>query len=202
MRDDFALLDAWADGDRGAADELIARHFDALYRFFAGKVADGIEDLVQDTLLACLDAVQRFRRQSSFRAFLLGTARNILFRRFRKHHPQLQELGESSIAVLEPSPSSLVAQREHERLLLEALRRIPLDYQIALELYEWEDLTAPEVAEVLGITEAAVRSRLHRARTELSDQLHRIARPGEVLESTLANLDDWARALRGRVRRP
>ena len=196
MADDFTLLDAWGEGDRKAADELIGRHFDTLYRFFASKVSDGVEDLVQDTLLACIDAPQRFRRDSSFRAFLLGVARFTLFRRLRKRRPELSDIGESSIAVLDPSPSSIVARHEEERLLLEALRILPLDHQIAIELYEWENLTGPEIAEVLGITEAAFRSRLHRARNELNKQLERLARGGKVLESTMADLPGWAASLR------
>ena len=52
MRTDFELLDAWAGGDKKAARELIDRHFPALFRFFRSKVAEGVEDHVQETLLA------------------------------------------------------------------------------------------------------------------------------------------------------
>ena len=87
-------------------------------------------------------------------------------------------------------------------MLLEALRRIPLDYQIAIELYEWEGLKAVEVAEVIGIGEAALRSRVHRAKQELRAQIERIAASGEVLQSTLNDVDGWAKALRARVTPP
>ena len=91
--------------------------------------------------------------------------------------------------------------KDEQRLLLEALRALPLEYQIALELYHWEGLSGPELATVLEITEAALRSRLHRAKVALRKQLEIIASSGVVLESTLADLDQWAASLRAAVRR-
>jgi RNA polymerase sigma-70 factor (ECF subfamily) len=202
---DFELLDLWRAGDHQAAKQLIDRHFEAVYRFFRNKVgADGVEDLVQDTLLACIKARDQFRREASFRTFLFATARNVLLYHFRK----LRRAGEPidpdavSIVDLAPGPSVLAVRQQEQRLLLEALRAIPLDYQIAIELYHWEGMSGPELAEVLGISEAALRSRLVRAKAELRRQLERIAESREVLESTLAGLDDWAAGLRAIVRRP
>lgn len=55
--------------------------------------------------------------------------------------------------------------------LLDALRRLPLRAQILLELYYWQELRGRELAEAMGLSEAAVWSRLHRARLELADAL-------------------------------
>ena len=194
---DFELLDRWGAGDRAAADELIGRHFDALYKFFVSKASEAVDDLVQDTLLACMSARERFARRSSFRTFLFGTARNILFEHYRKRRREPEALvGESRLIDLDPSPSTIMVHRAEQRVLLEALRRLPLDYQIAIELYQWEGLTGPELAEVLGISLTAVRSRLHRAKGELRRQIEEISASDEILRSTLAGLDQWAEALR------
>lgn len=204
MDTDFELLDAWAGGDKRAAKELIDRHFDAIFRFFRNKAgADGVEDLVQDTFLACVQGRDRFRRDSSFRTFVFATARNILLYHYRKQRRAGPPIDPEVISAVDlaPGPSSVIAQRGEQRLMLEALRSLPIDYQIALELYHWEGLTGPELAEALGLTEAALRSRLHRAKAELRKQIERIAAGPEVLESTMANLEDWAAGLRGVIRR-
>lgn len=83
MRSDIELLDAWGQGDRAAGSALFARHFDALYRFFSTKVRDGIADLVQQTLLECVEARARFRRDCSFRTYLFQIARHNLYAHYR-----------------------------------------------------------------------------------------------------------------------
>lgn len=184
------------------ARTLFEQHFDAVYRFFATKITDGIEDLVQDTFVACIESRARLEAATSERAFILGIARHLLFDAYRKRgRGRETELGESCVADLEPSPSSVFARKDEERLLLEGLRQLPLDHQIALELYEWEGLRAIDVAAVLGITEGAVRGRVHRAKEDLRAALERIASSREVLESTLHGLDGWARGLRARLGR-
>ena len=204
MITDFELLDAWAAGDKRAAKDLIDRHFDSIFRFFRNKLGnEGVEDLVQDTFLACVQGRERFRREASFRTFVFATARNILLYHFRKQRRTGVPIDPEVISVIDlaPGPSSIIVARGEQRLMLEALRALPIDYQIALELYHWEGLTGPELAEALEITEAALRSRLFRAKTELRKQIERLSAAPELLESTLANLDDWAAGLRGAIKR-
>lgn len=201
MASDLELVDRWRAGDSAAVKLLFERHFDGIYRFFANKVDEGVEDLVQETFLACVKGRDRLREASSFRAFLFGTARNILFAHYRQRQRErgTDEIGESRVADLCPTPSHMLAQRDEERLLLEGLRRIPLDYQIIIELYYWEKLTGPEVAETLGLSLPAMRSRLHRSKQELQRQLEQLSQSPTLLESTLSDLDGWARALREKL---
>ena len=201
MTSDFELLDAWAEGDKEAARELVERHFASLYRFFRNKVSDGADDLVQDTLLATLQARARFRRDASFRTFLFQTARYVLSGHFRKRGRSPIDFASASAVDLSPSPSAIVVHDAEQRLLLEAMRRLSLDHQIVLELFYWEELKGPQLAEALEITEAAMRSRLHRARQELRSNLEVIAKSSDVLASTWTNLETWARSLRDRIHR-
>jgi RNA polymerase sigma factor (sigma-70 family) len=195
---DFELLDRWAGGDVAAANALFERYFEAVYRFFCNKASRDIEDLVQETFAACVAGKDRFRRDGSFRSYLFGTARNLLLHHYRQRRPasDLSEIGDSRLVDLDPSPSAHVGKKQEERLLLEALRQLSLDHQIVIELHAWEQLSGSEVAEALGITEAAMRSRLHRAKLELRRHLEALSASPEVLESTLANLDEWAQAIR------
>jgi RNA polymerase sigma-70 factor (ECF subfamily) len=195
---DFDLLDAWGNGDKAAASELFKRHFRPIYRFFRNKINDGAEDLVQQTFLACIESRDKFRRDSSFRTYMFATARNILYKEYRRRrrHDDRIDFTEKSAIDLGPSPSSIIAKKAEERVLLEALRSIPMDYQVALELYMWEDLSGKELAGVLGLSEDGARSRVHRAKAALRKKIEELSESPERLESTLSGLDTWAKSLR------
>jgi len=195
---DFELLDAWAGGDREAGGQLFRRHFRAVFRFFGNKVGGGTEDLVQQTFLGCVETHTRFRRDAEFRTFLLSVARNVLYNEYRRRRRKDDRVDflTHSVADLAPSPTSIVADKHEQRLLLEALRQIPLDYQIALELQLWEGLTGPQMAEVLDLAEPGVRSRLGRARKALRVRMEALAESPALLKSTTADLEKWAHSLR------
>jgi DNA-directed RNA polymerase specialized sigma24 family protein len=74
-----------------------------------------------------------------------------------------------------------------------AMRTIPLDSQIALELFYWEDLGVAEMAAVLAVPVGTVKSRLHRARTQLRAQLAVVGQGDADLDRTLSLVDDWGR---------
>lgn len=195
---DPELLDAWRGGDLAAGDELFNRHFGAIHRFFRNKVSDGLEDLVQQTFMACVEGRERFRNDSTFRTYLFGVAHNLLRDHYRaqRREPEALDFGKNSAVDAGAGPSTLVGRRREERLLLEALRSIPLDSQIVLELYYWEEMSASQTATVLGVPEGTVRGRVRRAKQLLKTQLAKLARSPQELETTVGNLDRWAAALR------
>lgn len=196
---DDELFRAWQAGDRRAGEALFERHYDALDRFFLNKVGDRAGDLVQRTFVACIEAASRFRGDASFRTFMFAIARNQLLKHLRDHGREKQRLDPAitSICDLDPSPSVVAARREQERLLLAALRRLPIDEQIALELHYWEQLSATEIAAVLEIPVGTAKSRLRRARDRLEAAL---AGPDPAKAATLDDLDRWAKELRAAVR--
>ncbi len=202
MRDDADLLDAWRLGDRGAAKTLFDRYFVAITRFFANKLGRDIDDMVQKTFEALVKGRDRISSTSSFRSYLFGIAHNVL----RSHLRTLArarriELTTTSFHDLGMDAETLVANTEEQRLILEGLRRIPIESQIVLELYYWEELSVAELAEVIEIRPGTVKSRLHRARKQLKKALERLARTRALFESTATRLDDWARELGKAVRR-
>jgi RNA polymerase sigma-70 factor (ECF subfamily) len=202
--DDFDLLAAWQQGDRGAGDQLFARHFSALFRFFRNKVDDTLaEDLTQVTFLACVDGRDAFRGSASFRTYLFAIARNQLLMHFRKKgtRDRVVELGTHSVADLGASPATVANAKAEQKLLLQALRAIPIDFQIAVELYYWEGMSTRELAEVLQIPEGTVRSRLARAREHLATQIDRLAASPQIQHSTIGGLESWARSLQGLLHR-
>ena len=201
MRADDELLAAWAGGDARAGSELFDRHFEALYRFFRNKAGDSVEDLVQETFLACVRARASFRGDSTFRTWLFTIARHELYAFYRARTKAPDDLGEKSVADLAPSPSRVLAGRREQDLLLAALRAIPLDLQVALELHYWEELSGPEMAAALEVPEGTVRSRLRRAREALEAKMRDLSgdRDRALLDASLADLDRWAASLRGPV---
>jgi RNA polymerase sigma-70 factor (ECF subfamily) len=171
---DFELLSAWRDGEREAGDALVERYFDPICRFFRSKVGPNlteVEDLIQRTFLDCAESVDRIEA-SSFKAYLFAVARNRLYDHLRRTHRRpIAELSATSIADLGTTPSQAVARNQEQALVIEALKTLPLDFQITLELKYWEQLSDPEIAEVLGVAPNTVRSRLARGRNLLKEAL-------------------------------
>ena len=96
----------------------------------------------------------------------------------------------------------MVAEAQEHHLLLAALRQLPFDQQVVLELFYWEDMQGAEISDVLGIAEGTARSRLRLAKQRLVRILEGMASAPELLERTVSGLDDWARSLRKAVSRP
>ncbi len=196
---DGELLAAWCEGDKRAGQRLFERHATAIAYFFRNKLDGGSEDLVQQTFLGLLEARGRLRDDTNVRAYLFGIAHNLL----RKHLRKLSrspgfDPGVTSAADVAPGPSTIMAKRHEERLLLEGLRRIPLDFQVALELYYWEELNAAEIAEIVGVSHSAMRSRLVKARKLLEQAIEALSEGAEQRSSTIGALDDWAANIRVR----
>ena len=181
---DGDLFEAWQRGDRKAGARLFERHYDAIARFFHNKVAlRDADDLIQRTFLRCVETNGRIRKPSSFRYYLFGVARNVLLeyleeksRRQRREAPNFLT---SSVEDLAPTPSTALARAREEQLILGALRRLPLELQIVLEL-----------------PEGTVRTRLRRAKQLLEEQIARLSESPRLLESTLCDLEGWAQRLR------
>lgn len=202
MESDAELLQKWRDGDRAAGNELAQRHFMSVYRFFVNKVSDEVDDLIQRTFLACVEGRDRVREGASLKAYLIGIARNQLLMYVRRRQRQDQPYDEVTVAELSGSPSAVMADREEEKILLQALRRIPLDLQTTVELYYWEQLPVQDIAEILEIPPGTVKSRLYRARDALRQAVSAMEVSEPLQQTTLGGFEKWAAALRDRVRKP
>lgn len=196
---DLELLAAWRAGDNERGTELFQRHFAAVHRYFANKVGSerDVEDLIQRTFLAVFEAHERFAGNSSFKSWVLGIAHNLLcdhYRGQRRNGPPL-DLAETSVRDLCAGPSTLLGKRRDEQALLEALRAIPFDAQVILELCYWERLTGAEIGTLVGIPENTARSRLRKAKQQLLAAL----RESGVADREANDEDDletWAEEVR------
>ena len=198
--DDAELLAAWNAGDAAAGEALFARHFEAVARFFRNKVDGPIDDLVQRTFLGCLESRARLRDPSGFRAYLFGIARNVLGKHWRGRATSKEQVDveAESICDLGASPTSVYARDRGQLAVLNALRQIPLESQIVLELMYWESLTAAEIAGVLEIPVGTAKTRIRRARTLLQLRLADVAAGRLPVRTTATRLDTWAARIRPR----
>ena len=199
--DDRALLLAWQAGDKHAGGILIDRYLPSILRFFRNKVGrpEQAEELTQRTFTGAVEGVARFRDGATARTWLFAIARNILRQwaeQIARTRGRREDLGDASVVDLGMGPSTLVAKRREQRLMLEGLRRLPLESQLVLELYYWEQMTAKQIGQVLDCPEGTARSRLRKAKLELQGTLEGLARDPTELESTTQGLETWAHELR------
>ena len=201
---DEELLARWRAGDQLAGQQLLSRHFRRLRTYFINKVDEEseVEELVQATLLGALEARDRMAESASVAAYLLGIARNLLFKHWRERSRYGGDIEEQSIAALGSGPSSILARHERGRLLLQALRQIPLKFQEVIELYYWEGLTGQRLGEVLGVGEDTARSKLRRAKRALDREYRRLERFNELRESSEDNFERWVEEVKECVERP
>jgi RNA polymerase sigma-70 factor (ECF subfamily) len=179
-RTDEDLLSAARAGDRNALEALLLRYQGKVYRFGVKMCRDpeDAKDVLQDTLLTMARTVRDFRGASSLSTWLYTVARSFCIKKRRRKSTAAEPL---SIDTLErdaakvahpgPGPEEDLQNRQLEAVLAEAIAALAPMYREVLVLRDIEGLTAAQVAEVLGISVDAVKSRLHRARLEIRKSL-------------------------------
>jgi len=176
--DDRDLIARAAAGNRPAFERLVERHAAAVLRL-ASVVTDdpaSAEDVLQQTFLSVYQNAASFRGEASVRTWLLTIARNAAYRiRTKQGREELMEeplmtLGrEAGWGSDNPEAAAIAAERKDA--LVRALHALPSADREVLILRDIEGLRGPEAAEVLGIGERALKSRLHRARLRLAVML-------------------------------
>ena len=199
MATDPELLERWRAGDRDAGNQLFERHFSSICRFFENKVQGDVEELVQATFLACVNNRDKFEQKSSFRTYLFSIARYQLYGYYRKkkRDGDALDFGVTSLVDLGTGARTGIARGQDQELLLNALCMLPLDQQLLLELFYWENMEAADLAGVFDVSPTTVRTRLFRARHALRERMAELMnRSVDSLEISVENLDEWARRMR------
>ncbi len=197
-RSDVELLHAWGEGDARAGEALFERYYPAMIRFFANKVAGDPADLIQETFIRCLEGRARLRDADKFRSFLFGIAYNRLKKHYEKGRVEGDRIdyGTHSAVDVAPGARTMMCRGAEQKLLLEALRRIPVEHQVVLEMFYWESMTSAAIADALAEPHGTVRTRIRRARQLLQEQLTQVATDPAVARRTSSDLDSWAAKLR------
>jgi RNA polymerase sigma-70 factor, ECF subfamily len=153
-------------------EQLMARHKDAVYRQMVRMCgnADDAEDVLSESLLNAYRAMHQLSDEAAFQSWLAIIARRTCGRLKRREALapvlRLTELSEQGMepASREASVEEQLIEAETKACLLEVMASLPPLYRTVYELRDIQELPAAEVAQRLGITVAAVKSRLHRAR--------------------------------------
>jgi RNA polymerase sigma-70 factor (ECF subfamily) len=176
---DAELLERTAAGDHTAFTAFVEQHQDAVFRFLTnrtGSAAD-CEDALQETFLAAFRGCGSYRGEASARAWILGIARNVSRKMYRRRAGE--PAGMESLEILglragwgePPLPSSFLEGLERRDTLEKAMRKLSPEEREILVLRELEGLSGEEAAEVLDLSLPAMKSRLHRARLRLAAAL-------------------------------
>ena len=139
------------------------------------------EDITQEIFLKALDKQQTFKGFSSVKTWLYRIARNTVIDALRKnrirslyHINKGKDDGLNSIMETSPSPEEEIEQRDKKNIIQQALSKLPLKFRLVLVYREIHKLSYSEMAEILGVTEGTVKSRLFYARRMLYEQLRYI----------------------------
>jgi RNA polymerase sigma-70 factor (ECF subfamily) len=163
-----------------------------LRAFFRRKRAANVEELVQSTLVACIQAVTRFAERSSFKTYVLGIARNQFLMSLRADHAAPSSAWTNSTAP-EESPSGRFAMAQERKFLLRALIQLPPEFRKVLMLLYWDGCSVEEIAHDLGVPVGTVKSRLARGRAILKEQLVSSSPPVQLQAGLKKLLDERER---------
>ena len=171
-RSDIELVEASRRGEHEAFGHLVARYQDVVCAVSYSSTGDqGLsEDVAQETFIAAWRQLDRLRDTMHLRSWLCGIARN-LGRKARKRRRREELVDTDEQVAPGASPFDSTASGELARVVGDALARIPDAYREVLVLYYREDQSIREVAEALGLSEAAVMQRLSRGRRYLADSV-------------------------------
>ena len=200
-KSDLELLQGWRQGDAAMGEELYERHKTTVTNFFRRHVRskDDIPDLVQKTFLACVAAKKHPEIQGSVRGYILGIAFYTMTHFFReaRNAPTLgiDENSDTTLASIEPDPEYLLSLTDEQRLLMKAIRRLKIEFQVVIELNYWEGISCDDIAEILSIPQGTVRSRLQNGRDKLEKKLAELADSPELLAATTMSVHSWQQAI-------
>jgi RNA polymerase sigma factor (sigma-70 family) len=179
------LVDEWLAvrcqlGEREAFDELVARWQLPLWRYarqLTGHDA-GADDATQDVWLRVLRGIGRLREGARLRPWLFGIAHRVLMDRLREQY-RLPLVSDDDVDLTAlPSAGDNAAELEAELAALrDGLARLPTLECEVLTLFYLQELSLDEVAQVLAVPVGTVKSRLHRARRQLRQQLDNQGEP-------------------------
>jgi RNA polymerase sigma-70 factor (ECF subfamily) len=164
-----ALIHRAQQGDREAFAGLVERYWDRLYRWLYHLAGDrhAAEDLTQETFLKTLAGLKTFRPGSNFQAWLFRIAHNNFVNLRRSARGNRQQAFPEDLRAADEGPVEQAAHREGQRLLAQAVGRLPHEFKAAFLLRVEDDLSFREIARILGLTEETARWRVFKARQKL-----------------------------------
>ena len=182
---DEMLVRRTLDGDKAAYGLLVARYQTRIHSFvfrYLGNAADA-EDLTQEVFIRAYRNLHRFRGEAKFSTWLYQIAKNMAFNKLREFKRRVygwlkpnhtNDEGEpliEQIASDDRDPESLLEGRESNHHVQKAIAELNPVWRAALILRDIEEMSYEEIGEILGLAQGTVKSRIHRARSQLKEKL-------------------------------
>jgi RNA polymerase sigma-70 factor (ECF subfamily) len=187
MDPDAALVEALRRDEPHASEMLVEAFGDRVYRLalrITGSREDA-EEAAQDALWTVARKIDTFKGDSAFGSWLYRIAANAAYQKVRRRKGRKREIALDDVLPSvdgdgrhwEPMDDwsrrvdERAMQKELRGVLEEAIAGLPADYRTAVVLHDVEGMSNPDIAEALGISLAAVKSRVHRSRLYLRQRL-------------------------------
>ncbi|HXA09231.1 MAG TPA: sigma-70 family RNA polymerase sigma factor, partial [Chthoniobacterales bacterium] len=171
---DEVLVGRIAQGDRLAMQVLFARHHVRVYRFVLRFVRNeaSAEDLISEVFLDVWRQADRFEGRSAVSTWLLAIARfKALSSMRRKPDEELDEEAAGAIEDTSDTPEVSLQKKDKSGLLRKCLEQLSREHREVIDLVYYHEKSIEEVAEIVGIPEATVKTRMFYARKKLSELL-------------------------------
>ena len=183
---DEQLVELYQAGNREVFDTLVSRYETRLYSFGAKmcRHAEDAKDLLQDTFLNVFRYLDSFRGETKFKNWLYKIAATSCLKRQRrkKDQPDTELSWEDLLPGEHPdghehpawlsTPIKQLIDKEMKSFILDSLHELPVKYREVFLLRDVEGFRTNEVADIMGISEGSVKTRLHRARIFLRNKIN------------------------------
>jgi RNA polymerase sigma-70 factor (ECF subfamily) len=165
-------------GDQAAFGQLVRAYerpvYNLAYRMLGN--CEEAEDAAQETFVRAYTRLATYQPERKFVNWLLSVASHYCIDRLRRHSraPQVSlddELSPLWMASDAERPDQVVDRKQEQEMVRKVLATLPPDYRAAVVLRYWYDMSYEEIATTTGSTESAIKSRLHRARQMMAEQL-------------------------------
>jgi RNA polymerase sigma-70 factor, ECF subfamily len=178
VNNDLQLIDETLNGNSSSFGRLVTCYQDRLYNTLVHVTGSTEEarDVCQDAFVQAFVKLKTFHRNSAFYTWLYRIALNMAISRGRKRRPAIsveqhrQATGEDPVAT-DDMPADRIERQERIDQVRAALRMLDDEFRTVLVLREIDGHSYDVIAEMLDLPLGTVRSRLHRARMELREQL-------------------------------
>jgi RNA polymerase sigma-70 factor (ECF subfamily) len=181
VSNDAQLIEETLAGDSTAFGELVRKYQDRLYNTIVHVTGNGEDalDVVQDAFVQAFLKLDTFQRQSAFYTWLYRIAFNVAASQRRRKRPALSvEQARDSMGLepvdSQPGPEGRAHQDECCRQVREAMATLTEEHRTVLVLREIDGCCYETIAEILDVPVGTVRSRLHRARLQLREELKQV----------------------------
>lgn len=182
-RTDEYLMSAVGNGDRSALADIVRRYQNDIFRFclYYMKDVEEAKELAQETFIRVYVARNRFDSGRKFRPWILCIARNLCLNELKRKRPVPVESVEKCAALAQKesgqllrttghSPDEQMMAAERRAMVEEAINALDSESREIVVMRFFERLAARDIAEIIGSTEGAVRTRLHRILKSLREQ--------------------------------